>query len=476
MGTSLYSEILLADDRVAGSKLSLGLTVGFSILIVAGLAVTGRAQLLRVSIPLVAALIGLVLYLNRPVLFLQYALWVWFLVPLVRRLVDWRFGFVEQNYVLLAPFLVSAVAGLSLLPPRPSASIRPPMAFVLCGASILYGFVIGMLAERSAEMVFGLVNWLTPMIFGLHVYLNWPRYEQYKAAITRTFLWALVLMGLYGIYQYVLPPAWDRYWLENVMEGGSNSFGRPEPFEIRVWSTMNSPGPFANTVMAGLLLLFAIRSPLKLPSAVAGYLSFLLSVVRAAWLSWVVGFISIMKNANPRVIFRAVLSLALLIVCLVPLVSDPRVSTALGDRFKTFTDLGHDESAGARMQLYRESIEDALRSPFGYGLKTLDATHGKIDSGILTLVFSLGWLGGIVFVVGLASLLFGGHTHVRQDDFANASRAIALAILAQIVAGAVFVNVTGALFWIFGAMYLAAQRYHAECPTQAGLNMEFEHA
>jgi len=165
-----------------------------------------------------------------------------------------------------------------------------------------------------------------------------------------------------------------------------------------------------------------------------------------------------------------------LIVCLVPLVSDPRVSTALGDRFKTFTDLGHDESAGARMQLYRESIEDALRSPFGYGLKTLDATHGKIDSGILTLVFSLGWLGGIVFVVGLASLLFGGHTHVRQDDFANASRAIALAILAQIVAGAVFVNVTGALFWIFGAMYLAAQRYHAECPTQAGLNMEFEHA
>src|SRR5215813_3573385 len=327
METSIYPEILLADDR-ASSKLNLSLAIGLSILIVAGLTVSGKAQLLRISIPLVAALIGLVLYFSRPVLFVQYSLWVWFLVPLVRRLIDWRFGFVEQNYVLLAPFVVSAVAGLSLLPPRPSASIRPPMAFVLCGASIFYGFVIGMLAERSAEMVFGLINWLTPMIFGLHIYLNWPRYEQYKAAITRTFLWAVLLMGVYGLYQYVLPPAWDRYWLENVMEGGSTSFGRPEPFEVRVWSTMNSPGPFANALVAGLLLFFAVRSPLKLPAAVAGYLSFLLSVVRSAWLSWVVGFVAIMKTANPRVIFRSILSLAILVLCIVPLVSDPRVSNA----------------------------------------------------------------------------------------------------------------------------------------------------
>ena len=85
------------------------------------------------------------------------------------------------------------------------------------------------------------------------------------------------------------------------------------------WSTMNGPGLFANTMMVGLLLLLAVRSRLKVPAAIAGYISFLLSAVRTAWLSWAIGLFVILKSANPRTIARICLSIALLIVCVVPL-------------------------------------------------------------------------------------------------------------------------------------------------------------
>jgi len=150
-----------------------------------------------------------------------------------------------------------------------------------------------------------------------------------------------LILGIYGIYQFFMPPTWDRVWLENGRIGQiSPSFGQPEPLRVRVWSTMNSPAPFANAMMAGLLLLLMIRSTLKLPAAVAGYLAFLLSMVRTAWLGWLIGFFLMLKNINPRVIIRIFLSAVVLLVCLLPLLNDPRLATVIGDRVKTLTDLG----------------------------------------------------------------------------------------------------------------------------------------
>ena len=48
---------------------------------------------------------------------------------------------------------------------------------------------------------------------------------------------------------------------------GAEAFGRPEPFQIRVWSTLNSPGVFGNILVAGLLLLFSVT----LAHQAAGY-------------------------------------------------------------------------------------------------------------------------------------------------------------------------------------------------------------
>jgi hypothetical protein len=465
-----YSEVILADNRSEARSSGLVLVAGLAVLVVGALWFGGKAQLLRMALPAMAMLVAVVLHASRPILYVQYTLWVWFLTPLVRRIVDWRFEYTDPNFVLLAPFLVSGVAGLTLLRPSTRPSVRIPIAFVLCGSAIVYGFIVGMVVHPSGETVYGLVNWLCPLLFGLHLYLNWHRYGEYRAAITKTFLWGVLILGVYGIYQFFLPPAWDTYWLENVQYQAVNpSFGQAEALAVRVWSTLNAPGPFANVMMVGLLLLFITRSPLKLPAAVAGYLSFLLPGVRAAWLSWIIGFLLILKNANPRVVARVFLSVILLLICLLPLIADPRVGSVIGDRVKTFTDLGHDESFSGRLEMYRTLAIEAIEDPFGHGLSNMTMTRQgiPIDSGFLSALYSLGWLGTLLFAIGTVSVFLGRPKSLeKRDEFVGASRAIMIAMVAQLVSGNIFAGINGAVFWIFVGLDLcASHRYQAD---QAG--------
>jgi hypothetical protein len=288
--------------------------------------------------------------------------------------------------------------------------------------------------------------------------LNWRQYEEHRAAICKTFLWGVLILGSYGVYQYLSPPIWDSYWLEKVVAEGSESFGRPAPFRVRVWSTLNSPGPFATVMMAGLLVLFAVRSSWKLPAAVAGYLSFLLSLVRATWLSWFVGLFMLLKRSKPRVIARVLVLIIVLGVCLVPLVSDPRVANAVGDRVNTFSDIGHDESFGSRIDMYRMLLNQSAQNSAGFGLSNEVRWHNTaIDSGIISMLFSLGWLGTLLFAAGIAYVL--GRCSQRlevQDEFALVGQSIMTALLAQSLSGPVFVGVNGILFWMFAGMNLSS--------------------
>ena len=456
--TSTHPAIGLASGGVSQRQSMLAVVAALGATGVAALWLAGNGPLLRLAIPAQATFLALILYPRRPVLYVQYLLWVWFLTPLVRRVVDWRFGWDDPNVILLSPLLVSGVAGLGFLRKEDAGWREIPSGFVLCGVAILYGFVVGMFLHPSAETAYELLNWLCPPIFGVHLCVNWRCYEPYRSAILRTFLWGVLVMGIYGVYQFLAPAGWDRLWLENVIANGTGiSFGQPESLLVRVFSTLNSPGPFANTMMVGVFFLFQVRSPLKPAAAVAGYASFLLSMVRTAWLSWIVGLLWILKSSRPRVMIRVVLSIGLLAACLLPLFSDPRLANVIGDRMKTFTDLQHDDSFGARMEMYRILSADAIDNPFGYGLKNLEVSHGVgVDSGILAAVFSLGWLGAALFAGGVLSLLLKKAPGAERDEFSEAARAVTIAILVQIIGGNIFIGVNGILFWMSVGIYLAA--------------------
>jgi len=462
--TSSYPEIAVEDGGVTAPDSTIFIIAALSVAVVAFLWLAGKGPLLRLAIPALATFLALILYLRRPVLYVQYLLWVWFLTPLVRRVVDWRFGWQDPSIILLLPLLVSGVSVLAFLRKDRSAWREVPLGFVLCGVAILYGFVVGMLLHPSTETAYELLNWFCPLLFGLHLCANRAHYEQYCSAILHTFLWGVLVLGVYGVYQFLAPAGWDRLWLENVIANGTGvSFGTPDSLLVRVFSTLNSPGPFANMMMVGVLFLFLVRSPLKPVAAIAGYTSFLLSMVRTAWLSWIVGLLLILKNSRPRVMVRVVFSLGLLVACLAPLLSDPRLADVIGDRMKTFTDLGHDDSYGARMEMYRILTADAIDNPFGYGLKNLEVSHGVgVDSGILAAIFSLGWLGALLFAVGILSLFVGKKPRSERDEFSEMGKAVMIAILVQVIGGNVFIGVNGILFWMSVGIYIAAAKNHAE--------------
>ena len=66
--------------------------------------------------------------------------------------------------------------------------------------------------------------------------------------------------------------------------------------------------------------------------------------MRTAWLSWLVGFALIVKGAKSRKLFKIVLSVAVIFVCLLPVLADSRIGPLVQKRMDTFSDLKHDTS------------------------------------------------------------------------------------------------------------------------------------
>ena len=52
--------------------------------------------------------------------------------------------------------------------------------------------------------------------------------------------------------------------------------------------------------------------------------------------------------------------------------------------------------------MYRTLVTDVIETPFGHGFKDRAEVKGfAVDSGILTVLFSLGWLGSLLFAAGI---------------------------------------------------------------------------
>jgi hypothetical protein len=446
------------------SAMPVWLVGGAGVPVILALFAAGSGSLLRLAIPAVAAALGLALYLRRPIWYLQFTLWTWFLTPLVRRLVDYRCGFVDQNLVLLAPFLVSAIAGLTLFRERNNVAPARVAPFYLCMAAILYGFCVGMIrwklgapdAVSPGEVIYGLFNWLAPLLFGLHLYLRAARDEgQTFAGIQSTVVWATIFMGCYGVYQYVAPPAWDSFWLESLPGGLEvSTFGRPNPYEVRVWSTMNAPGPFAAALTACLMMLIAVRSRLKYLALTAGSVALFLSLSRSAWLGCAIALLFCKQLLSTGA--RNLIVLTTLLVVPAFLVSQTQSASPFVERITSIFHPEKDESAQARWETHALLLPEVLSNPSGIGLNNLSTyKQHALDSGPIRMLLSLGQPGTLLFAVGLtiALLPLFGKTN---DIPLIVCRALVVSYLAQLLSNSTFVGSTGAMFWLCLGLGLSA--------------------
>ncbi len=428
----------------------------------------GATAALRLIYPVTALVVAVFLYLRHPILYIGFTWWICFLTPLATRLVDYRVGWDPTRQMLIAPYLVVFVTIATFLRRFKSAYYQGGLPFILAFVGVFYGFLVGLIYNAPVPVARGLLDWLGPIIFAFHLFINWRDYPSYRQHFQRTFLWCVLILGAYGVYQFVVAPEWDRYWL--IESKLFMSAGNPVPFGMRVWSTLHSVGPFGSVMQAGLLLLFTTSGSLIFPASAVGYLSFLLTQARTNWGGWLLGIIMIVGSVKTRIQMRLITIIVVMAICVVPLTTIEPISGVVSERLQTFSNLEEDNSFRDRSQSYDKNLSLALSNALGNGLGNIWKVNEKtgqievvvIDSGILDMFFTLGWFGAIFYMGGLILLIINvsKYSEGRFDSFISAARAIGISSATQLIIGSGMLSVAGMILWGFLAMAMAGHKYY----------------
>jgi hypothetical protein len=224
------------------------------------------------------------------------------------------------------------------------------------------------------------------------------------------------------------------------------SSGSPVPFGMRICSTMNSTGPFAMTMMVGLLMSIASPSKLKILAGVGGVPALLFTAVRTSWGALVIGLIYPLAMLDVRSRLRLITAVMLFAGLCTPMLMIDQVSAPIIKRMSTIGNLSDDNSFQARQGFYSNFSSIAEESFAGHGLGStglaakLADPHAQIiaslDSGVVDVVWVLGWPGGLLYVTGLFMLLwraFLASLARPGDRFAISGVGAAISILAIMV-------------------------------------------
>ena len=417
----------------------------------------GAGKILNLAFPAGALAVGAFLYFRYPILYNGFIWWIWFLVALVRRLADYHSSYTEPSPLLLAPYLVTGVTLITVFKHLPKAHRLGGLPFVLPLVGVFYGFLVGLINMPPFTVTQSLLNWLIPLTYGFHLLVNWRNFPSYYQNMQRTFIWGVLVMGIYGVIQFLAIPEWDRLWLDSsemfIAAGRADDSGG-----MRVWSTMHSGEPFAAVMAGGLLVLFNKPGILNLWASGAGYLAFLLSSVRSAWIGWFAGLLTLASSLKAKYQMRLIIIVMVMAVLVIPLATMEQFSGKLGERFTSLSNLEEDGSLNSRQKYFETQIGSALTSYVGEGIGS-----GGQDSALLSTLFSLGWLGTICYVSGMLLLVFrlfqGGNN--SSNLFVGSARAIVMSCLVRIpVNGGALVGVGGMLLWGFLALAIASQKYY----------------
>lgn len=413
-------------------------------------------SILRITYPVLSFVVGVFLYLRYPILYLGFTWWMWFLTPLITRLADYQSGWDTQRLMMVAPYLVTLVTLATFFKHLPRSYREGGLPFVLSFAGVFYGFLVGLIMNSPVAATRALLDWLSPITFSFHLFIHWRDYPSYRQNIQRIFLWGVLIVGSYGVIQYVVAPEWDRFWL--ITSKMTSSAGRPEPFGFRLWSTMHEPAACGYLMMAGGLLLFNSNSSLRIPAALVGYITLLLTMVRSIWGAWFVGLITLLTSLKPQLQMRLIITILVIAVGVIPLTTVLPFADGLTSRLESFSNLENDTSANDRKALYQGLLNVALSEGFGQGLGSGEA----IDSGILVILLTFGWFGTIFYLGGIILLLFNllQGSEGKIDPFASAARAISIGLIGIIFFGSPTLSIYGMFFWGFSALGMAARKYY----------------
>ena len=429
----------------------------------------GGGRTLTVTYPLGCLIVALFAYVRSPATYVGFVFWCWLLTPFLRRVFDLRFGYHPASLLLVGPVLVTAVAGFTLLRRAPSLRGTTYVPFLLALFALLYAYTVGLIQQSVVAATYDLLNWGGPLLFGLHVALEWRRFPRLRSVFTNVALWGLVVTSAYGLYQFVDPPAWDRVWVYNAE---MYSVGLPVPFLIRVFSTMNAPASFAAFLMFAVLVGLPAPQRWKFLPLALGLTALLLTKTRSAWAAFLIGALVLQLRQPLRALPRQWIALAVVLLLAAPAITHPRVLKAIAGRAASFSRLEEDRSYRERKQITNYVVQRLKRNAAGEGLGQLGSA-GKLsakgrksgvvalDSGPLEVFSVMGWMGGALFTLAMIGILIPivGERRARRDAVTNGASAAVIALLTASLFGNVFNGVSGVMFWAAVGLATAGRTY-----------------
>ena len=391
------------------------IVVGAGLVLPYGL-VEGSASSARLLFPLYVLGFGLVLQRRCRPLYPAFCLAVFAFSPLLRRIADYHVGFSTFSPILLAPYIVSLPCVLPLL--RQALVSERSWMFVAMLGCFVYACFMALFQDHVVQALYEPLRWVIPI--GICAFIM--ERPKLAHATHRGAVWALavivLILSVYGVAQYYNPRPWDRMWMINVH---NPTFGQPLPFQVRVFSMMNSPASAANFASTALLLLFG-ESGLAFLVAIAGVPLVALTAVRSAWWSLTVGLIVMLVTAPWRqkiFLMSFVLSGALLASGLLASrnVLPNEVRYFINERLYTITDLNTDRSADDRLTTYGQFYSRLADRPFGEGFGVNSSTISDfakqnrlvLDSAIMESFLTFGLIGGLVYFFAIGGFLVTGY-------------------------------------------------------------------
>jgi hypothetical protein len=430
--------------------------------------VAGLAPLLRYAYPALNLLLAAYLYSRRSPWYAGQCLLVFLSVSLVRRLVDEQAGFDASNPVLLTPYLCGLLSLAAFFEYWSRAKPRGIGPFLVIMGCIAYGTALAMLDGRIRSSLVDVLKWTVGPLFAVYLLSQRDRIPEIRRILEPTLVIGGTAMALYGIAQFLQPSSWDAVWMRGVRDLGFESVGHPEPFAVRVFSTMNSPGAFGTILCAAIVVALKRRLPVCLLTVGPMLVGLALCQYRSLWAMTALAIVLVAISPSRELKRGNLVGLVLIGLALASTALAPQIRDAVFSRATSLTELEGDESLRQRLVQYEEFFEhDNLLVGDGLAIngvsRRLDNREaGSIDGAIIEIYRAMGVFVGTAFMLAIAALvvqLFG--RAATRSHHAHFDRAIVVTLFLQFPIGTVHIGELGFCAWTFLGLALGA-RYSLE--------------
>lgn len=405
---------------------------------------------------------ALIMSLRDHPMLIPYIVGSWVFSPELRRYLDWSVGEFQQfSLILILPHIVTFTLLFSVLKNNKNRSMKQEFHnnrfYVFFIVSYIYAAILGVALNKTSG-IYDAIGYVAPaLIFFYFFYKSFSELEIEK--MIRVIVWYAVIVSIYGWFQYLTLPPWDKFWLENA---SMNSIGKPEPLGFRMFSTMNSQGPvavFLSTIVVIIIMNKRWRWPFGSLGIALIITALFITLVRSAWVTLIIGLVAYIAFTEKGKKIGKIISIVLIGVCLYFLISKLPGAEHITSRIETFSNIEEDHSFQERIQLILTATPQILENPLGRGFGSIGrstilgdgqsfAGLGSVDNGYLGVFSTFGVIGGLAFFVGLLSMFW----HIKQLKN-NMFRALALSSVVQLLVAFLFggglVGYQGVLFWLF---------------------------